>query len=120
MRLFLLGQAKADAAPEYVALARPEGRAQRRVSGVYLGTIPDYVQEGENGVALSGVVKGGPAQLAGLRGGDRVIGLAGEDLINIYDLVRVLNGLKPDEAVEIVVQRGEETLNLDVTPRLRD
>ncbi len=107
------------AEPDYVETARPDTGA-RRVSGVFLGTIPDYAGEGRKGVPLSGVVKGGPAEAAGVKGGDAIIGLGGEDLANIYDFVRALNGLKPGEETSIAVERAGERIELRITPRLRD
>ena len=83
-------------------MARPEGSGSRRMGNVYLGTIPDYAQEGARGVPLSGVIKGGPAEAAGLQGGDVVVGLAGQTLENIYDYVRALNGLKPGETIAVL------------------
>ncbi|MEO1457783.1 MAG: M20/M25/M40 family metallo-hydrolase [Pseudomonadota bacterium] len=106
--------------PAYREVARPEGQGGRRMSNVFLGTIPDYAGEGQTGVPLSGVVKGGPAEEAGLRGGDVLRGLAGEEVSNIYDFVRTLNGLKPGETVGVAVERDGERLELDITPRSRE
>ena len=113
-------RAAAEAAPAYIEVARPEDTGGRSMSNVFLGTIPDYAEEGVEGVPLSGVVKDGPAQEAGLEGGDVVVGLAGQELANIYDYVRALNGLVPGEATTITVSRGGEAVTLDITPRVRD
>lgn len=105
--------------PVYVEVAPPD-TGGRRMSNVFLGTIPDYAGEGQQGVPLSGVVKDGPAEEAGLMGGDVVVGLAGQELANIYDLVRTLNGLTPGEEVEIVVERDGTLETLAITPRVRE
>jgi hypothetical protein len=110
----------ADEEPAYVEVARPKGHGSRRMSNVFLGTIPDYASEGQRGVPLSGVVKDGPAERAGLAGGDVVVGLAGQDLENIYDYVRTLNGLKPGEMVDITVERDGERKTLMIEPGLRN
>ena len=112
--------AKSETEPEYVEVDRPRGQGGRVMSGVFLGTIPDYAQEGVTGVALSGVVKGGPAEVAGLIDGDVVVGLAGQELENIYDFVRALNGLKPGEAVEIVIMRDDAREVLEIVPGVRE
>jgi len=65
-------------------------------------------------------VKDGPAQEAGLAGGDVVVGLAGQELANIYDYVRTLNGLQPGEGTTITVRREGEELTLDITPGVRE
>ncbi len=106
--------------PAYIAVKRPEGRGGRRMGNVFLGTIPDYAKEGQKGVPLSGVVKGGPAEQAGLKGGDLVVGLAGQELDNIYDYVRALNGLKPGETVDITVIRKGARTTLAIKPGVRN
>jgi Tol biopolymer transport system component/Zn-dependent M28 family amino/carboxypeptidase len=113
-------RALAKEEPGYVKVARPEGRGGRRMSNVFLGTIPDYAKDGVRGVPISGVVKDGPAERAGLTGGDVVVGLAGQDLENIYDYVRTLNGLKPGEAIEIAVERNGERQTFQITPGVRE
>ncbi|MEM9781077.1 MAG: M20/M25/M40 family metallo-hydrolase [Pseudomonadota bacterium] len=118
--LIARSRAQSDEEPAYVERARPAGESGGRMAGVFLGTIPDYATEGEVGVPLSGVVKGGPAEEAGLSGGDVLVGLAGHDLANIYDFVRVLNGLRPGETIEAVVERDGGRVTLDVTPRVRE
>lgn len=118
--LIARSRAKASDEPDYIKVSRPEGRTGRRMSNVYLGTIPDYAKDGVRGVPLSGVVKDGPAERAGLTGGDVVVSLAGQDLANIYDYVRALNGLKPGEAVEIAVERDGKRQTLNITPGVRE
>ena len=107
-------------APAYIEVARPEPSGGRSMSNVFLGTIPDYAEEGTTGVPLSGVVNGGPAAEAGLEGGDVVVGLAGAELANIYDYVRALNGLQPGEPTTITVRRNGEERTLDITPGVRE
>ena len=111
---------RADEEPKFVKVARPEGRTGRRMSNVFLGTIPDYAKDGVKGVPISGVVKDGPAEKAGLTGGDVLVGLAGQDLENIYDYVRTLNGLKPGEEVDIAVERDGERQTFKILPGVRE
>ncbi len=106
--------------PAYVAVARPEGQGARRMGSVFLGTIPDYATDGVTGVPISGVVKGGPAEAAGLAGGDVIVGLAGNDLANIYDYVGTLNGLVAGSAVDITVERDGRRMTLEIVPGVRE
>lgn len=107
--------------PEYVKVERPAGSSGRRMSKVFLGTIPDYAGGGETkGVPLSGVVKAGPAEKAGVAGGDVMVGLAGQEIETIYDFVRTLNGLKPGEEVDITVLRDGARQTLRITPGARE
>lgn len=113
--------ASAETPPDYVETPRPAASEdQPRLGGVSLGTIPAYVQGKGEGVALSGVVTGGAAEIAGLRSGDAVVGLAGRDVEDIYDLVRALNGLKAGEPIEIVVLRDGARVTATITPQLRE
>jgi hypothetical protein len=106
--------------PGYIKVARPDSGGVRRNSNVFLGTIPDYAKDGVRGVPLSGVMKDGPAENAGLTGGDVIVALAGQNLENIYDYVRTLNGLKPGETINIAVERNGERQTFKITPRVRE
>ena len=112
--------ARREQAPAYVKQERPKGAVGRRHIRVYLGTIPDYAQTDAKGVKLSDVAKGGPAEAAGLRGGDVIVGLAGTAVDNIYDFMGTLNLLKAGEATSIKVERGAERLTFSITPAARE
>jgi hypothetical protein len=86
----------------------------------YLGTIPDYASGEIKGLKLSGVTGGAPAAEAGVRGGDIIIKLAGRKIENIYDYTYAIEALKIGEEVDMVVQRGDETVELKITPASRD
>ncbi len=78
--------------------------------GAYLGTVPDFMQT-EGGVLLSGVRPGGPAEKAGLRGGDSIIRFEGMRVDNIYDYTFALRSRKPGQDVRITVRRdGKEVV----------
>jgi Tol biopolymer transport system component len=106
-------------APPYVEVEKPENMEQRAAMRAYLGTIPDYSQGDVSGVALSGVAKGGPADKAGVQSGDVIVGLAGQSIQNIYDYTFAIEALKIGQTVEIQVQRGEEKIDLEITPESR-
>ena len=84
----------------------------------YLGTIPNYTKE-VKGAALDGVAKGGPAEQAGLKGGDIITELAGRKIENIYDYTFAIEALKLGEEVKVVVERDGKKMELKVTPRSR-
>lgn len=120
MSLVARGLATAAKAPDYVKVERPEGQGRRANLRAYLGTVPDYSQEDLVGVKLSGATKGGPADKAGVKGGDVVVELAGKAVKNIYDYTYVLEALKVGEKVKMVVMRGGKKVTLEVTPSSRD
>ena len=76
--------------PDYIETGSPQSSRGRVNLRAYLGTIPDYSQGALQGVKLSGVAKGGPANLAGLQRGDLIIELAtllGRLLLDSYILL---------------------------------
>jgi hypothetical protein len=120
MSLVAVGLARADEAPDYKFMEKPEGQGRGgAVMRAYLGTIPDYAQGDLKGVKLSGVSKGGPADKAGVQGGDVIVALAGKVIENIYDYTYALEALKIGEPAEIKVQRDGKTLTLEIVPGSR-
>ena len=110
----------ADTRPEYVKVERnkPE-QGSRGTLRAYLGTIPDYTTE-DVGVKLSGVIAGGPADKAGLKGGDVIIEFGTKKIENIYDFTYALDAVKIGEPVEVVVMRDGKEVKLKVTPEARN
>ncbi len=87
------------------ASVRPVGDAGDSHRRASLGTVPDYVESGDDGVLLADVRPGSPAEQAGLRRGDRLIRFAGKIVRNVYDFTYALSGQRPGDEVEIVVLR---------------
>lgn len=87
---------------------------------VYLGTIPDYASPDISGVKLSGVTKDSPAERAGLRQNDVIIGLAGKTVRDIYGYTYILNSLRIGMRVDVTVQRGEKRVNLKIVAQSRE
>jgi Tol biopolymer transport system component len=106
--------------PDWLEPKQPESLAPRAGLRAYLGTIPSYGEVGGVGVPLAGVAAGGPAERAGLRGGDRIVQLGGHAVENIYDYTYALDALAIGEPVPIVVLRDGERVELTITPTSRD
>jgi Do/DeqQ family serine protease len=68
----------------------------------------------DRGVLITGVLDKGPAGAAGLRPGDVVLRVGGEEVANTTQLLNAVAALRPQSQVEIVVQRGEESKTLKV------
>jgi S1-C subfamily serine protease len=64
---------------------------------------------------LSGVRSGGPADVAGLKRGDRIIELAGREVRDVYDLMYILREAKPGEESTVVVERDGDLIRRTVT-----
>ena len=91
--------------PNYINVPRKEGG--RMAFRVYVGTIPDYASQ-VDGLKLTGVSEGGPAQKAGLQGGDIIIEFGGKKISNIYDYTYALGDFSPGDIVDVVVLRNGE------------
>jgi len=105
--------------PAYKEMKKPAEGARGGMR-VYLGTIPDYSQEGIEGVKLSGVSAVGPAAKAGVKAGDIITKLAGKDIKNIYDYTFILGVLKIGQETDLEVLRDGKKETMKITPGSRD
>ena len=113
-------QVKTEALPKFV-LNEGEQEEQPRVAlTATLGTIPDYTPPDIKGLRISGVRPNTPAVESGLLAGDIVINLAGRKIEDIHDYTYAIEALKIGEEVKIVVQRGDKTVSLKITPAARE
>ena len=87
---------------------------------IFLGTIPDYSQEGIKGVRITGTAKNSPAELAGLKAGDVIVEFDTVQIENIYDYVYTLQTVKPDIKTQIKVRRDAKMIDLEITPKLKE
>ena len=115
-----LSLANRDAAPDYIGQAKPQGSGTDTGLRAYLGTIPDYGQNGVTGLPLAGVAEGGPASKAGLKSGDVIVELGGMKVENIYDYTYAIEALKIGEEVGVVVTRNGERVEMKITPAPRE
>ena len=72
-----------------------------------------------SGVIITGVLQNGPAALAGIRPGDVITKVAGNDISNVSELLSRVASLKPGQVSRFNLQRQNEKMELDVTPGLR-
>jgi hypothetical protein len=109
-----------ETAPEFVKVQpKTDTGGDRDSVRAFTGTIPDYTTEVE-GLMLSGVIEGGPADEAGLQGGDIIVEFAGQTITNIYDYTYALDAVKVGVPVAVVLMRDGERLEVTITPRARD
>ena len=67
------------------------------------------------GVLITGVLQDGPASRGGLRPGDVVVSIAGAEVANTTQLLAAVAALKPQTVASVVVQRGAQALQLNLT-----
>jgi Tol biopolymer transport system component len=113
-----------DSSQNLVKYIKVGGNPQKQLEGrsfrVYLGTIPDYTQEGVKGVKVSGASKDSPAAMAGVQEKDVIIEFDGVKIENIYDYVYTLQSVKPNVETVLKVMRGGKLVELKITPKLKD
>jgi hypothetical protein len=103
--------AAAVAAPAGASGAPGAPAQGRRVS---FGTMPDFAFSGP-GVLVAGVTPGSPAEKAGVKEGDVLLRVAGQDVANLAGFSAILRGLSPGQTVPVVLSRGGAEQQLSVT-----
>ena len=98
---------------------KKSGRVERAWLGVQIQAVTDEIADGlgldESGGALvASVVAGSPAEKAGLRAGDVILGFNGEDIDNIKDLTRRVAAATTEDESTIEVWRSGDRMSLDV------
>ena len=100
--------------PDYVVTERPAAPSRGGFK-VSLGTIPDYAAK-VDGVQLSGVRKGGPAEKAGLKKGDVIKKLGDREVHNLDDYMAAFAEMTPGTQIKVLVARDGKDVELDLTP----
>ena len=79
----------------------------------YFGSIPDYADNAD-GLALTGVSLNGPAEKAGIKPKDIIVGIEKYKIGGIEDFDSALRKFKAGDKVKVVVLRGKKKLTLEV------
>ena len=94
-----------------------EGPVPRAMIGVQLSP-----EEGQGGAKVEAVSPGGPAEEAGVKAGDIITSIGGQDLTKESDpsrtMVERMRDVDPNLKVQLGVLREGKKLNLDVMPRV--
>jgi len=121
LELIALDVVRRPERPAHAKIARKAPQAPatdpaRKATGVYFGSVPDYSEEGAgDGVKLSGVTEGSPADKAGLKAGDVVTRFDGLPVQTLGDYTETLFRHRPGDKVAVVVRRDGAELELHVT-----
>ncbi|WP_460368470.1 S1C family serine protease, partial [Actinocorallia lasiicapitis] len=93
---------------------------KKPVTHAIIGIKMDTSQMSDDGVKImsgagGGVTPNGPADKAGLKGGDTILSLDGKKIGSPTDLVALIRSHKPGDKVKITYRRGGEEKTVDVT-----
>jgi hypothetical protein len=89
----------------FVDAPRPQTSLGGSGYGAYLGTVPDMSGGVSDGVRITGVRTGSPAEHAGLQSGDVIIAIGDKHIGNLYDMTDALRSHQPGDTVVIVSKR---------------
>jgi serine protease Do len=94
---------------------KEKGKVTRGWLGVYIQRLTPETAEslgipGRQGALVSDVTSGGPAEKAGIRSGDVIVGFDGKEIRDQHDLPQVVALTKPGKSVEVrLLREGKET-----------
>ncbi len=91
--------------PQFTEAGPKHRPSVRRGFKVTLGIMPNYTGGDEDGLGVDGVTSGGPADLAGIKKGDKIVGLNGMSVTTIYDYMNRLRQLKIGQRVNVDIVR---------------
>jgi Do/DeqQ family serine protease len=96
-----------------------QGHITRGWLGVTVSKLTDEVRKSinypkGNGAVIAGMIRNGPAHIAGLRPGDIIISVDNKPTPDASDVLSITAKLKPDTAYPITIIRNNETLDFRV------
>lgn len=109
--------ANGSAKPEYIVVKTSEKKREGVAPGykVVMGLAPSYAEDGDRGMAVDHVSPEGPAEQAGMKGGDRIVRIGDNDVANIYDYMAATRNSEPGDTVAVIVLRNGKEVTLQVT-----
>ena len=85
----------------------------QEIKRAYLGVSTGDAETG-TGAVVSEVVPGGPADVAGLQPGDRIVSIAGREVMRSDDVAAAVSNSQPGRDVKVQVQRDDDERTLTV------
>lgn len=92
----------------------PRLKAGQSIRRPFLGVTTGAPSTGRRGAKVARVQPGGPGARGGLQEDDVITRIGGRDVKSPADVADALDGRRPGQAIEVVVQRGGRSVALDV------
>ncbi|HWM64890.1 MAG TPA: PDZ domain-containing protein, partial [Solirubrobacterales bacterium] len=128
-----------NTARDVVRQLKADGELEHAYLGISGGSITPDLAEAlklpvEKGVLVGEVVEGGPADEAGIKGGDSsatiegaqievggdiVVAVDGEEVAGMEEVINAVNAAAPGDEMELTVRRGKSTEEIAVTLGVR-
>ncbi len=86
---------------------------RREEDGVSLGLMPDHAFEGK-GLRIMAIVDDRPAQKAGLKAGDIILGINDDAVKEIHSYMRILGELEKGDKISVLIKRDEKKLIIEL------
>ena len=86
----------------------------RATIGIYLQTLTQDTQDYKAGVYITGLIKGGGAEAAGLQAYDRILSVDGQEITAYTDISRILRDKDPGDTIEMEIDRAGEQMKFTV------
>ena len=106
--------AQADKRPNFKKAEKKRNVENTGGDRPYFGSIPDY-SDNTNGLPLTGVATNGPAEKAGIKPKDVVVGLGKYKIGGIEDFDSALRKFKAEDKVAVKVMRAGKEMTLIIT-----
>ena len=106
-----------DEMPKNLAALSSPGEAEgnHALAGVRVAPVPP--EKGiDEGVFVTSVQSGSPADLAGIQSGDIILEINRHSVKNVDDFRELTQKLGPDDRVLVLLQRGRSSIFLSITP----
>ncbi|MGA8752312.1 PDZ domain-containing protein, partial [Candidatus Deferrimicrobium sp.] len=99
---------------------KDKGKVTRGWLGVYIQPLTPETAEslgisGRRGALVSDVTSGGPAEKAGIRSGDVIVGFDGKEIRDQHDLPQLVAATKPGKTADVRLIRGGKETTVAVT-----
>lgn len=115
-----MAQSEVDPHTSYMSLADAQSFSTS-LEGTFIGVGLQFYQNSDGAYIVADIFENSPAQKAGFQRGDRLVSIDGTDCGSLTsDAIKAMLTEKEGEAVTLVVERGDQTHTLQVTPSVVD